>query len=285
MAAIQQRQNADDSLRLHAAGGYHYTRAKRFHLVGSGLAVVFALASPVALLTWPEAGPVLGAVAGIWIFMSRLVLEPLRQTRQTRGAAMQECFDCDVLGLPWNTALVRRPTDEEVRQASRNFDPKSATGRDWYPAAGVILSWPRSVLTCQRSNAVWAKRQHRAYGTTLLLIAIAWGVFGIILALAKHATLAQYLTTVALPSLPAMLDATELAKKHWTAADERAEIEVATDELFAAASDVEPAALREVQDKLYLLRRDSPAVAGWFYKLVRTNYEADMQFAAQRRSK
>ncbi|MGH9194290.1 MAG: S-4TM family putative pore-forming effector [Acidimicrobiia bacterium] len=81
--------------------------------------------------------------------------------------------------------------------------------------------WPTSVLICQRSNAVWARRQHGGYGWALAGLAACWGIVGILIGLLANATLATYLTTIALPSLPALLDASEEARSHFRASAAR----------------------------------------------------------------
>ena len=158
-------QDQERNLRRQMAKARFYTTANRWHMLGSALALVLALASPFVLLYKPNLGPLLGAVAGVWIFASRLLFEPVKKGCQTKGAAAQELFDCDVLGLPWNDSLARQLSEEEIRKASKAFrTPKRIEKhKRWYPAQ-VDQPWPQSVITCQRSNAVWARRQHRAYG-------------------------------------------------------------------------------------------------------------------------
>jgi hypothetical protein len=121
MAAIGSVQDQERSLCLQQAKAHFYAVANYWHFAGSALAIVLALVSPVVLLVWPKEGPLLGAVAGVWVFASRLLFEPIKQRYQQRGAAAQELFDCDVLGLPWNGTLARRPANEDIRKASRSF--------------------------------------------------------------------------------------------------------------------------------------------------------------------
>ena len=277
---IAVNQNTERNLRLQMTKAHYYAAANAWHLTGAGLALALALASPLALLYWPDRGPLLGAVAGTWIFATRLLLDPLSQVYQARGASAQEEFDCAVLGLDWNLALVKPLADEEVHTASRAFARENKAAdrhRNWYPT-DTFLSWPTSVLTCQRSNAVWARRQHHAYGVFLLSVALVWMVFGIVLALTQDSSLAAYLTTIALPSLPALLDATETARKHLRASARRKRLERTVDDLIHSRCGHE--SLREVQDQIFELRRSAPQVAGWFYRVIRPRYEQDMQYAA-----
>lgn len=281
MRDIGTSQDEERNLRRQLAKAHYYAVAKRQRFVGASFAIVLALGSPLVLLYRPSLGPLLGAIAGAWIFVSRLVLEPWKQRFQAKGAAAQELFDCDVLGLPWNDALVVQPSEEEIRSASKTLvKPRMIEKhRGWYPAQ-VEIDWPKSVITCQRANAVWARRQHRGYGIALLIAASGWGIAGIAVAVIHGAALAEYLTTIALPSLPAMLDAAELSKGHMQASTKRQMLEDETNSLLGT-SQVSNESLREIQDQLFGLRRDAPIVAGWFYRMVAAEYEEDMKYAAE----
>lgn len=283
LTKIGQTQNLERNLRRQAAKHRYYTVAKRYHIAGSGLAIALALASPLVLLYAPKAGPLLGAVSAAWLFTSRLLLEPIKRSYQEKGARAQEMFDCDVLGIAWNDTLAEQLSDEDIRKAGRKTDKAKVaeSHRNWYPTE-TRLSWSRSVVVCQRANTVWAGRQHRSYGILLFTSAGTWGLVGLGLALSQSATLAQYLTTVALPSLPALLDSVDLGKRHRRAADHRHRLEQECDDLYSdPPSSHEP--LRELQDQMYTYRRDAPVVAGWYYKMVRSGYEEDMKYAAAQR--
>ena len=68
---------------------------------------------------------------------------------------------------------------------------------------------------------IWSRRDHRAYGTTILITGIAWLAVGLAVALARDLSLAAYLIKIFLPSSPALLDCTELARSHWRHATRR----------------------------------------------------------------
>jgi SMODS-associating 4TM effector domain len=284
MTEIGVAQDNDRNLRRQEAKDHFYTVGNRYHFWGSAVAILLALASPFVLIYKPEWGPQLGAIAGVWIFASRLLLEPMKQRYQTKGAVAQELFDCDVLGIPWNDALIGQLSEEEIRSASKKFNSSRSKKKhkEWYPADSK-MSWPKSVLTCQRSNAVWARRQHYSYGQFLIIASGVWVVVGIGISLQQNASLSQYLTTIALPSLPAVLDSIELAKKHLDASSRRKHLEDETNSLFDS-NGVSEEDLREIQDQVFELRRQAPPVAGWFYWALSHRYEEDMRYAASERS-
>lgn len=282
---IAKLQDDQYSLRRQAAKAHFYTVAKRWHLMGAVVASLLALASPLVLFFKPELGPLLGALAGIWIFLARILFEPVRQYYQTKGAAAQESFDCHTLGVGWNYALVEVPAEEDIRSASRAIEKRANVDKykGWYPTTDDV-AWPRSVIICQRSNAVWARRQHHSYAIFLGSAAAAWAILGILVAVLDNASLTQYLTTICLPSLPALLDAAELTKNHLKASRRRQLLERETDSLFKRNSATN-SDLRKIQDQIYELRQDAPPVAEWFYRMVARRYGEDMAFAASERAR
>jgi hypothetical protein len=281
LTEIAATQNDPTSQRYQLAKAHFYKWAKILYFAGATFTLALALVAPLVLLFRPSLGPALGAIAGVWIFVSRLVLEPFRRDYQLKGATAQECFDCLVLGIPWNEALARPLPDEEISAASRagrRSTKRVEQARDWYAATDFRLDWPRSVLMCQRSNAVWACRQHRTYGRFLAAAAIAWFIVGIIVAVADGAALSTYLVTILLPSMPAFLDASELSRAHSSAARDRELIREQTDALIENGT-AETHEIREIQDQLFRLRREAPQVPDWFYQVIRTGYEEDMKYA------
>ena len=65
-----------------------------------------------------------------------------------------------------------RVSEEEISKASRRL-AKTTGIKAWYPTPSDC-AWPTSVLICQRSNAVWARRQHRTYAVVLICGAMVW---------------------------------------------------------------------------------------------------------------
>jgi hypothetical protein len=278
MDLIQEAQNQDLNLRRQFAARQFYTCGKRIHFGGSAVAISLALISPVVLLLAPDWGPVLGAIGGLWTFVSRAALERFKQDYQRKGATAQEMFDSSVLGISWNDPLARRLSEEEIHRASGAMKERNKY-KSWYPTDNR-MDWPRSVLICQRSNAVWARRQHHAFSIFLNVAAAGWFVITAVIALFDQAPLSQYLTTIALPSLPALLDAVEISSQHRKAATSRQLLESQVDKLLEKGTATDKQ-LREIQDQLFVLRRDAPLVPEWFYHIIRSNYESDMRYAAQ----
>jgi len=275
---IGRRQEDERNLRRQLAARRYYGLAKGLRLAGQSFSTALALTSPLVLWLKPDLGPKLAALAGLWIFASRFVFARFQQSLIEKGATAQEAFDCAVLGLDWNEVLARRPAQEDIRRASERSLGHIEHVKGWYPCSEAA-GWPLSVLICQRSNTSWARRQHTYYGLFLGAAAAGWASLGAIFAAVESASLVEYLTIIALPSLPALLDWAELAKAHFEAAVTRGDLEERIAAMIREGGAREED-LREIQNGLFDVRRSGPLVPDWFYKLVRGAFERDMRGAA-----
>jgi hypothetical protein len=285
----------------NAAATTFYRRAKLYSFLGKGIAGLLALAAPVAILAAPSAGPVLGAIAAGWLFLSRIGLDRFRREWQRQGALAAEAYDCGVLGIDWNPTLGTALEPEEIRAGAAAKEARQKRGprwpwekswwpwkqegtkaRSWYPSEGQE-QWPLSVLLCQCSNAVWAARQHKSYAYLVGIAAVLWGAFGVIAALVKGAELSEYLITVLLPSLPAFLDAIENVDAHSDAANRRTALSLTIRDLIDGGEAEEPQ-LRDIQDELFRLRCEYTHVPEAFYHRIKADYERDMRYGAAQMS-
>lgn len=271
---LAERQNNPVALRRLAAMRVSYTRAKRLHLARIAVTVGLAGVAPFVRWWWPAATAGLAAAAGLWVFVARLLFQRWEQSLIRRAALTQEDFDVRVLGLPWNPLLGDPPSAETVSSlADRHGEPGDL--RDWYP--DVDSDDDRVVaLMCQRSSVAWSQRQHRLYGAVVATVTVAWFAVGVVIALVDGASLGDYLVSLALPSMPALLSGGETAEAHFDAARLRRRIGAHVARALKGDADVAP---REVQDAIFELRTTAPLVPDWLYRLVSDRFERDMRRA------
>lgn len=272
---IQEQQRSAEAINRQLAARRFYKHAKWAKRVRVAGATVLAVAGPVAVLLDPRVLPWFGAVAGAWIFISRILLQGIEDKYRNLGARAQEMFDTCVLGIQWDDTLARPIAEEEIASASREEAPEA---EPWYPDTGEA-PWPTDVLICQRANTVWARRQHSRYAWFVGGAAVAWVLFGIGVAIGKEAALVVYLTTIALPTLPALLDAVDTVRDHLRASEDRDLVEESLD-AHISEGDATETTLRQIQDRIFDLRVSAPLVPEWFYKFQRSDYERDMAAAA-----
>lgn len=279
---ITVRQNEPQMLTLLRAYSWHYQQAGRWHFAKILGTVVLAAAAPAVTFWFPAAADGVAAAAGAWVLAGRTVLA-VAENRQTKaGVTVQEQFDTDLFGLPWNASLAgQKAAAEDVADAARHIADDSRL-RDWYAPTGDA-SWPLDVLLCQRSSAVWGRRAHYDYGVTIAALGAGWFLAGIIMGLAAHLTLGGYLINLFLPSQPAFLEAIELSRSHLRQSADKQSIERQADALWEKgcrrSSSVTEADCRVIQDQAYRLRRRGPRVAQWFYRARRGRDEQAMRAA------
>jgi hypothetical protein len=285
---IAERQNDDDMMELLCAATWHYGAAKKWHVVRVVGTLGFALAAPVITFWLPQAAAGVAALAALWVLAGRTFLGKAEDTEMHAGVTAQEQFDTEVFGLPWHEALAGRPLGhEDIIDASDHINGEArAKKKNWY-ADNTKVPWPLNVVLCQRASAAWSRRAHQNYARLLTVTAWAWLIAGIVMGVVAHVSLAGYLIMLFLPSQPAFLDAMELIRSHRAAGDQKGRVETMTDALWEkGAADptlVTVADCRAVQDHSYRLRRHSPQVAEWYYRLRRNRDEHAMKRATERK--
>ncbi len=232
-------------------------------------------------LEWKEEMALLG---GLWVLVGYLVLEGLESRNKRRAANIQEQFDTNVLGLPWNETLVGRKVPLElIHSASRSFTGDRGRLRNWYPDTSGV-PFPLDVLLCQRANLVWdwCLRRHYAWGIAVLT-SICFGS-GVALAATTGQTVNDYILGVFLPSLLAYLHGIEVSKSHFRTANEKEDLGAEATALWEsglkALGALSEQQCRRIQDRIFLLRKTGPLVPDKWYDWLRSRYDVDMRLAA-----
>lgn len=275
-AEILSAQNVERNVRLQAAGRIVRNNEKRLRVLQHAVNIALAVGAQVAFLVAPWLGVYVSAAAGLWLFVSRLLLDRWAEVLRGRGAACHDDFDRHVLGIePGPDFDRRRLSDEEVFAITSTveLDPY----RNWYNLPPKT-AWPASVLLCLRSSAVWARRQHTIFAWILGAFTLLVFAEGIVVGLMAGTTLSTYLLVIALPMLPLLLDFAELTRLHHVAAVSRRRAEREINELRINGG-VTDDMLAAIQSQLSELRRSSPQIPQTLYRVVRTGYERDTEYA------
>lgn len=276
---ITQRQDEPQHLHRLLAYSRDYQIAHRWRRARALGTFALAAVGPFISLFFPATTDLVAAISAGWLVLGRTLLTGMEQRATQHAARVQELYDTSLFHLPWNYALAgRKPAPEDVADSARHITDDSKH-RNWYSVDLGTTSWPADVLLCQRQSMVWSRQEHRAYGATILTTGVIWFIIGIVIALVRDLSLADYLIKIFLPSAPAFLDTIELARQHRQHASNRQQVEHQIDDLWQTFT-AQPETLtvskcREVQDAAFLLRRDGPRVPNLFYKIRRAKSEAN----------
>lgn len=272
--------------RLIAAYTQRYREAAAWKTaIWIGGAVLFLGALTVATFVGEKA--VLGLLGSGYLLASRLVLRPEMTRTHRDGVVIQEQYDVESFGLPWNQGLTGSKAPlVDVEDLARRYPGDPAALAGWYVEAGGAPAGA-AVLLFQLENVSWGRRDHRRFATlAVAILAISLGAT-VTVGMLDNVSLSMYVSTLLAPSLPWLLDLADLSVVHWRAASTRGEIEDDLNALWSglsggADSEVPSETLREAQDRIFIARRRFDRVPTWFYRLRRDRNQVAFQAAASR---
>jgi hypothetical protein len=284
--SIRVSQNGLPALRLLLAQRKLYNLAKRWSFLRWIGFSVIAIVAPIVTALLPRAAVVVGAIAGIWIFLARTWFKNEEQSRAAQGAGVQERFDHLVFAMP--SLALREPSvsPEEVSELSGEESSVHAAAEadgllDWYPVDDRV-GGATSVAIAQRANAAYAERLLRANANLWLFGTTTWLALAVVLSIALEMRFETFLLGVALPLLPALLDVWEQWRATKQAGITRRSMADGIERLVRGRGD-HPLSGEDLlvwQDQLYHLRRSAPQIPNLVYKRMRTRNEKAMNAAA-----
>lgn len=278
---INVRQNEDEHLERLAAQRALYSQAKCVRLFVVVSAISIAVASALAAFLYPKASPGLGLLGLLLALLDLLFLDGREEDLRQRAAAIQEDFDTRLFSLPWRDSLGHEVEHERVVEEGRDgkSDPKL---RDWYPDVSALPPG-LAALVCQRSSITWDGRTRSIYSVVVGVMTVVFAVSMVGLAVAMEMALADFLMALAFPAFPAVQHGVKVVRAHRKAADaEKALFDDVEALVRQGPSAVDVTALRQVQDRLWLLRREQPLVPDALYRLTRERREVIMREATAR---
>jgi hypothetical protein len=279
-------QNEVRMLRLLLAQRRLYSHAKRWSFLRWVGFSVIGIAAPILTTVVPDAAVVVGAIAGVWLFLSRTWFSGAEQALAAKAADIQEQFDQLVFGMPTQVTRVPAASMEEIvgltgddQVVLTNADTERL--KDWYPfdsrVEGVI-----TIAIAQRANAAYSERLLNANANVWLTVTLVWSAAAVIASLIVGLTLPQFLLGVVLPLLPALLDVWEQFRSTKRAGEVRRAMADDIEKSIRGLEDrqLAPEDLLLWQDQTYQLRRSAPQVPNLVYKRARERNERAMNIAA-----
>ncbi|MFD0536867.1 S-4TM family putative pore-forming effector [Actinomadura luteofluorescens] len=250
------------------------------------VSIVLALAG---LLIGPgsQYGPAVVLIGAFWVALYKGVMAPWAERYLRTAATLQEMFDADLLGLPWNRIAVGdRVGEDEVSQLSRRFRGDENRLRGYYLVANAAP--PYDVLFCLEQNLAWGSRIRLRFSQMMLGILVLWSVAGVLFTLAIGATVSRLVAGWFVPSLGLLVLCLEMYRAQMASTRERlrvlglvrAAVEDPSSPVLAT-----PATLalftRQVQDTLFHMRRLQPRLPTWFFQRHHDRDKADFQVRMQ----
>jgi hypothetical protein len=193
-------------------------------------------------------------------------------------------FDTALFGVSWNAVLAGEPlSEEELSRLSRQFRGNEARLRDYYLVASVVS--PYDVLFCFEQNLAWGSRVRRRFAEILIAIVVLWCVVGFIVGFVTDSTVSTLVSAWFVPSLGLLLLCLDISRAQISITRERTRVlglvravaETPTSPYLADKAAFNTFA-RQVQDALFLARRQQPRTPWWFFNLFHDNDMTDFQY-------
>lgn len=286
---IPQKQNSDLFIDRIAASSRAYGIVKATAGWQTFFVVSSAIAGPLLGYLYPDQRHWAIAYVIAVLVIEFALLDPRAKAYQELGAKIQETFDIELFGLPWNKTRCHATLDPEmVHGLAREYKRKNSTTRfiDWYPTTAGSLPIEFGRLVCQRANMVWDASLRRYYSSFFLILIVAIIVASVAVATYLNWNASHILTSLAIPLLPATIKIYREYKKHQDSAaiSEKTKSMLEATWGHALSGSVSPAELlnesRQLQDQLYDRRRSSPTVPEWIYFLRLFENERGMRFGS-----
>lgn len=271
--------------RLIEAYTERYREAARWKsAIWVGSAALFGAGVILALLDNPS--PTLGLIAAGYAVCARLVVRPESTRAHREAVTLQEQYETQAFGLPWNRPLAGRQlpqVDVEDLAGRGRTDPDRL--RRWNVDGGGAPQAMR-VLLWQLEGATWGRRDHRRCAVAMTATAVLSVATTVVVGFVRDASLTAYVSTLAVPALPWLLDLVDAARLHGQASTARERIEDDLNGLWlAVVSGAEPcvttAVLRANQDRLFANRLAFGRVPEWFYLCYRDRNERAFSAASR----
>lgn len=272
---IAEHQQEPDLLQARAATRIAYDRAEHIRAVQTAGAVGLAMLAPILLVFSPGASGALAVTAVLWLLLARTALDTWQRNAHLKGVHRNELYDTTLFALPWNASLAgpRRLAREQISSRTHLTVRKD---HDWYQAVPNV-PWPNDVLSCQTQNLIHSRHNHRSYARLLGTVLTVTVLAALALATVRNLTLQQCLVQLAVPLTPALLNLSDLARRHTDAARAQEQLEETVDELLEQRANgrlITAADCRELQDGIFNRRAQQPPVPSRVHARLRSQNSA-----------
>lgn len=205
------------------------------------------------------------------------------------AASIQEKFDTNVLLINWNKTLIpQKPEDEIIFRYYTKHIKKNKLDKlhGWYSNEIVSVDTNIATLLCQRTNCNYDFTLRKRYSQVIMLLAGCTFFALFVFAGNFEITLPQFVSKVLFPSMPIFVLAFKQISSNKDAIKNLEELKNLIENELAnirVYDNIDIHLIRQIQDKIYLKRINSPLLPEWAYKLLRQNLEDEMNFSIRQK--
>jgi hypothetical protein len=291
---IIQEQDSKTSIKCLAAQKQLYINGKTTFAFQVLIAVPIPIIISIATLFLDKSGQ---SITWIFVLYSiiatflELFCEDRAMKLKKLAACIQEKFDTSVLLIGWNkTLLTSKPDDGLILHYYRKYKKKHKLDKlyGWYSHEVMPVKTNIATLLCQRTNCSYDFTLRKRYANTVLLL-VAMTFFTLLIVAGQYGiTVPTFISSVLFPSLPVFVLAYKQITSNKDAIENLQELKGLIEnelEKIQINNNVDSNLIRQIQDKIYLKRINSPLLPEWAYNLLRQNLEDEMHFSVKEKVK
>jgi len=208
-----------------------------------------------------------------------------------KAAKIQELFDCDVLGLKWNSITIgRKPDYEDVIEYADKYskvDTQLVALHNWYPVGIGDIPIKAARVLCQRSNIRWDIDLRNKVDICLYILTFVTFVILIMIGMAGELTINNFFVIVLSPCLPLFEFSFRYTQQNKRAIASLENLKAQIENIW---KDAHNASLsydnydnisRKLQDAIFFNRKDNPLIFDWLYKHFQSDQEKAMNYSCR----
>ena len=272
MNPIIRNQNDAELIKLLKASTAAYTKAKRGEIKIAYFLIILAFAYPVSYVLIGDERVKLalfGCSFIITVLVQIFTTSFLGDT--SKGAILKEEFDTVLFKLPWKSTL-RKPDHHDVSRLCLKFRGRDI--KDWYsPNLSKAVPGNISIAVLQHSNTSWDIELRNIYRWWikgfLLVYTIALWIF-----LIYHNADGKTIFSVNFSILAFYTHFFSLIRGHSSDIDKRKAISTHLDDIIRNKKSVTTEELRDIQDEIYITRKEPAKVPDFFFRCYKKQMDA-----------
>lgn len=201
------------------------------------------------------------------------------------AAKIQEKFDTDVFGLPWNNINVGdKPDTGLILHKSKKFIKKNPNYNgftDWYTHKAATFKYPESIAFCQQQNLCWDSSLRKSIVTISQITLCIIIMIIMILGLLNDFTLRNLLTNVVSLLLPICLFFYKIITEHNETINEMDRLRRINDDLIemviskSFCSEDFLSKCSQLQTAIYNHRKSARPIPNWLHKKRKDEQEEE----------
>jgi hypothetical protein len=284
---IARRQDEPDALRPLYVQRKLYSKSKWFLALRMWGMGIIAIGAPVVAFKWPGTAVTVGAIAGGWLALGRLLFIKAEEHYTRQAAAVQEQFDTYTFDMPEIAVRPSLPTLEAISRIAGPDAELQAKATEqkllaWYPI-DTQDSGITAVAVSQRANASYSESLLKTTSRLWMWLVVIWSLVLVGISLKFGLSLGTFLLAVFLPLASPLIELFEYAKKIRVAAAERGSMSQEIEDKLRN-NQVTGEELVIWQSRMYDLRITAPQIPNALYWWQRKKNEQAMHTAAQQLS-